>query len=64
MTKPQIRLSSHNEQVNLSNQQNNKRSFTALVLLSQEVLQEDSWASIEIINEPDPFDYDPFSMED
>lgn len=63
MTKSQIRLLSHNEQVNLAKQRNKKGIFTSLALLSQEVLWEDSWASVEIINEPDPFDYDPFSME-
>ncbi len=64
MTENQIRKLSYEEQLKLANRKNKRGSYTALALLAQIVMWEDSWASIEIINEPDPFDYDPFSMED
>lgn len=64
MTKSQIQLLTHNEMLTLANQKNKKGSFTTLAILAQEVLWEDSWSSIKITNEPNPFDYEPFSMED
>ena len=64
MTKNEIRQLSHKEQIKLSNLKKKNGNYTALALFVQEILWEDSWASVEIINEPNPFDYEPFSIED
>ena len=64
MTKNEIRQLSHEEQIKLSNLKKKNGNYTALALFIQEILCEDSWASVEIINEPNPFDYEPFSIED
>lgn len=63
MIKNEIQQLSHEEQIKLSNLKKKNGNYTALALFVQEVLWEDSWASVEIINEPNPFDYESFSME-
>ena len=64
MTKNEIRQLSQKEQIKLSNLKKKNGNYTALALFVQEVIWEDSWASVEIINEPNPLDYEPFSIED
>lgn len=64
MTKNEIRQLSHKEQIKLSNLKKKNGNYTSLAIFVQEVLWEDSWASVEITNESNPFDYEPFSMED
>lgn len=64
MTRSQIKKLSHNEKVKLSNKRRKSGSYTVEALTAQILLWEESWASVQIINEPDPFDYEPFSMED
>ena len=64
MTKNEIRQLSRKEQIKLSNLKKKNGNYTALALFVQEILWEDSWASVAITNEPNPFDYEPFSIED
>ena len=64
MTKCQIKNLSYSEKVKLSNKRYQSGSYTAEALVAQELLWEDRWDSIQIINEPNPFDYEPFSMEE
>lgn len=64
MTKRQIQKLSHPEKIKISKNRCKSGCYTTEALIAQELLWEESWASIQIINEPNPFDYEPFSMEE
>lgn len=64
MTRSQIEKLSYQEQIALSNKKRKSGSYTAEALTAQIILWEESWKSIQQNNEPNPFDYEPFSMED
>ena len=64
MTRSQIEKLSYQEKVALSNKKRKSGSYTAEALTAQIILWEESWKSIQQNNEPNSFDYEPFSMED
>ena len=64
MTRSQIEKLSYQEKVALSNKKRKSGIYTAEALTAQIILWEESWKSVQFNNEPDPFDYEPFSMED
>lgn len=65
MTKRQISKLSKEELFTLSLQRGYHNCYTKDALYAQELIYyADRYYPYEIINEPDPFDYEPFSMED
>lgn len=64
MTRSQIKKLNYSEKVKLSNQKHKSGSYTTEAITAQTILWEDSWKSIQLNNEPDPFYYEPFSLED
>ena len=63
MTRSQIEKLSYQEKIALSNKKRKSGSYTAEALTAQIILWEESWKAIQPNNE-NPFDYEPFSMED
>lgn len=63
MTKRKINHLSYHEKLALANEKSESGSFTADALKAQEILWEDSWASVFVNNHPDPFDYLPDEVE-
>lgn len=64
MYKSQIKNLSTIEKQKLSIERKKNGSYTSEALFAQELLWEESWASLKIINEQNPFDYEPYSIED
>lgn len=64
MTKSQIRQLSYEELFSLSLKRCSLNRYTQEALYAQELLYTEMFLPHEVINEPDPFDYEPFSMED
>lgn len=65
MTKKQIRQLSQEELFNLSLQRGSHNRYTKEALYAQELIYyANRYYPHEIINEPNPFDYEPFNMED
>lgn len=64
MTKRQIRQLSKEELFQLSLQRGSLNRYTQEALYAQELLYTEMFHPHEVKNEPDPFDYEPFSMED
>lgn len=64
MTKTQIKQLSHEELFALSLKRDSLNRYTQEVLYAQELLYTEMILPHEVINEPSPFDYKPFSMED
>ena len=65
MTKRQIKLLNEEELFALSLQRGVRNRYTKEALYAQELLYySHRYYPHEIINEPNPFDYEPFNMED
>lgn len=64
MTKSQIKKISHEELYALSLKRGSLNRYTQEALYAQELLYTEMFLPHEVINEPDPFDYEPFSIED
>lgn len=65
MSKEQIRQLSQEELFTLSLQRGSHNCYTKEALYAQELIYHASrYYPHEIINEPNPFDYEPFSIED
>lgn len=65
MTKKQIRQLSEKELFTLSLKRGSHNRYTQEALYAQELIYyAQRYYPHEIINEPNPFDYDPFTMED
>lgn len=65
MTKKQIRQLSQEELYTLSLQRGSHNCYTKEALYAQELIYyANRYYPHEINNEPNPFDYEPFSMED
>lgn len=65
MTKKQIRQLSEKELFTLSLKRGSHNYYTQEALYAQELIYyAQRYYPHEIINEPNPFDYDPFTMED
>ena len=64
MTKSEIRNLHDHEIALLANQRNESGNYTSDALKAQEIIWEDSWASVYVNNNPDPFDFLPSDVED
>lgn len=65
MTKKQIRQLSKEELFTLSLERSSHNRYTQEALYAQELIYyAQRYYPHEIKNEPNPFDYEPFSMED
>ena len=64
MTKSQIRKLSREELFALSLKRGALNRYTEEALYAQKLLYTEMFLPHEVVNEPDPYDYDPFSMED
>lgn len=64
MYKSQIKNLSTTEKQKLSIERKKNGPYTSKALIAQELLWEESWASLKIINEQNPFDYEPYNIED
>jgi hypothetical protein len=65
MTKKQIKQLSEEELFQLSLQRGGQHNlYTKDALYAQELLYTEMFLPHEVVNEPDPFEYEPFSMED
>lgn len=62
MTKSQIKQLSH-EELFASLKRGSLNRYTQEALYAQELLYTEMFLPHEVINEPDPFDSEPFSME-
>ena len=64
MTKSQIKQLSHEELFTLSLKRGSLNWYTEEALYAQELLYTEMFLPHEVINETNPFDYEPFSIED
>ncbi len=64
MTRKEIRALTNHEIALLANQRQESGNYSADALKAQEIIWEDSWASVYVNNNPDPFDYPPSDVED
>ena len=64
MTKSQIKQLSYEELFALSLKRGSLNRYTPEALYAQELLYTEMFLPHEVINEPDPFDYEPFSWKD
>jgi hypothetical protein len=65
MTKKQITQLSTEELFQLSLQRSGRHNrYTKEALYAQELLYTEMFLPHEVVNEANPFDYEPFSMED
>lgn len=64
MTKSQIKQLSHEELFTLSLKRGSLNRYTEEALYAQELLYTEMFLPHEVINETNPFDYEPFSIED
>ena len=64
MTKSQIKQLPQEELFALSLKRGSLNRYTKEALYAQELLYTEMFLPHEVINEPYPFDYEPFSMED
>ena len=65
MTKKQIQQLNKEELFNLSIQRKSHNRYTPEAIYAQELIYyANRYYPHDFINEPDPFDFEPFSMED
>ncbi len=64
MTKKEIKALSNQEMMLLATQRHEFGNYTSDALKAQEIIWENSWASVYVNNNPDPFDYLPPDVED
>ncbi len=64
MTKTEILNLSHEELFELSLKRGSKNCYTSEALFAQELLYTEMFLPHEVKNKPNPFDYEPFNMED
>ena len=64
MKKQEIRQLTKEELFQLSLQRGKHKRYTLEALYAQELLYTEMFYPREVINEQNPFDYEPFNMED